>query len=72
MLNKIYDYKSTNPENEHLVKKDIRKVQLTGGSTYMVSLPKDWIELMGLRKGSNVEIIYSPNDYSLIIKPLSK
>ena len=35
---------------------EVRKLQLTGGSTYIVSLPKGWVEKMGLKKGSKVNI----------------
>ena len=35
---------------------EIRKLQVTGGSTYIISLPKDWVDNMGLRKGSSLEL----------------
>ena len=35
---------------------ELRKIQVTGGSTYIVSLPKDWVEQMGLHKGSIIRI----------------
>jgi phosphate uptake regulator len=34
---------------------DTRKVQMTGGSTYTVSLPKDWANENGVSSGSTVE-----------------
>ncbi|QZA88651.1 phosphate uptake regulator PhoU [Salinarchaeum sp. IM2453] len=34
---------------------ETRKVQLTGGSTYTVSLPKDWAMEQGVESGSEVE-----------------
>ena len=34
----------------------IRKIQLTGGSTYIVSLPSKWIKRNKLSKGSEVEL----------------
>lgn len=34
----------------------IRKIQLTGGSTYVVSLPPKWVKRNSLSKGSEVEI----------------
>lgn len=34
----------------------IRKIQLTGGSTYIVSLPSKWVKLNKLTKGSEVEL----------------
>ncbi len=33
-----------------------RKVQLTGGSTYTVSLPKDWAATQGIESGSTVRL----------------
>ncbi|KON31618.1 hypothetical protein AC482_00205 [miscellaneous Crenarchaeota group-15 archaeon DG-45] len=47
---------------------EMRKLQLTGGSTYIVSLPKDWIEKMGLERGSLVSITRL-DDLSLRIQP---
>ena len=40
-----------NEENE-----ETRKVQFTGGSTYIISLPKKWIALNQLRKGSLIKL----------------
>lgn len=34
--------------------KETRKIQITGGSTYIVSLPSDWVKNRGLGKGSEV------------------
>ncbi len=34
----------------------VRKVQLTGGSTFSVSLPKDWAESQGLEAGSELRL----------------
>jgi phosphate uptake regulator len=43
-----------------------RKIQLSGGLTYTVSLPKNWVREMGLKKGD--EIILQPrDDRSLLI-----
>ena len=33
-----------------------RKIQLTGGSTYIVSLPKDWVRSVGLEAGDTVAV----------------
>ncbi len=46
-----------------------RKVQLTGSSTYIVSLPKDWIRRLGIKQGCEVLINIMP-DNSLKITPL--
>ncbi len=34
-----------------------RRIQLTGSSTLVVSLPKDWVRLAGLHKGSYIRLI---------------
>ncbi len=47
-----------------------RKVQLTGGGTYVVSLPKDWVKAHSIGKGSEVIIEVLP-DNSLRITPKS-
>jgi len=46
----------------------IRKIQLTGGSTYIVSVPKDWAKNIGLKPGDHVSISIQP-DMSLLITP---
>lgn len=46
----------------------LRKVQLTGGSTYVVSLPKNWAKAAGIKPGDHVQLIPQP-DMSLLIVP---
>lgn len=48
--------------------KEVRKIQLTGKTTYIVSLPKRWIEGLGLSSGSLVTILKQPNN-SLLLLP---
>lgn len=38
-----------------------RRVQLSGGSTYVVSLPKRWVEDMRIRAGDSVTLLRNPN-----------
>jgi phosphate uptake regulator len=47
---------------------DTRKVQITGKSTYIVTLPKKWASKEKLKSGSPLSIIYN-DDGSLIISP---
>lgn len=47
---------------------ETRKVQLTGGSTYAVSLPKKWVIQSGIKKNEYVGII-ARDDGSLLITP---
>jgi phosphate uptake regulator len=48
--------------------REVRKVQFTGRSTYVLSLPKKWIEEMHLRAGDQVTLVRE-NDNSLSIVP---
>jgi phosphate uptake regulator len=48
-----------------------RKVQLTGGSTYIVSLPKSWIKEMGIEAGDPVWIS-TWQESSLLLSPKMK
>jgi phosphate uptake regulator len=47
---------------------ELRKIQVTGGSTYIISLPKNWIDQMGLKRSSVVSIMQR-DDMSLSIQP---
>ena len=47
---------------------DIRKLQITGGSTYLVSLPKEWIKKNKLSQGDPV-VIFETSEGKLIIDP---
>ncbi|RXE55494.1 PhoU family transcriptional regulator [Methanoculleus taiwanensis] len=47
---------------------EIRKVQITGGSSYIVSLPKEWIKSTNIQKNDPVGLIVQP-DGSLLITP---
>jgi len=41
--------------------KQIRRLQLTGGSTYTVSLPKTWTDVLQLKKNSNITLVKNLN-----------
>jgi len=47
---------------------EIRKIQLTGKSTYIVSLPKKWVTTMNLKAGSQVAVSQQ-GDASLLLTP---
>lgn len=49
-------------------KLEVRKLQVTGGSTYILSLPKKWVKQMGLEKGSNLALM-KQDDNSLLVIP---
>lgn len=50
---------------------ETRKLQYTGGSSYIVSLPKKWIQDLGLKQGDHVLIMRQANSV-LQIAPASK
>jgi len=50
---------------------ETRKIQYTGGSSYIVSLPKKWVQDLGLKQGDNVVILRQGNSL-LQLAPASK
>jgi phosphate uptake regulator len=51
-------------------KEDVRRVQLTGKSTFIVSLPKKWVDEVGMEKGDTVTVI-PRKDKTLLLVPKS-
>lgn len=49
-------------------KEDIRRVQLTGKSTYIVSLPRKWIDKVNMKRGETLTIV-EQDDKSLLLVP---
>ena len=49
-------------------KEEARKVQMTGGSTYIISLPKDWVTKMKIKPGTSL-ILRRMEDSSIQILP---
>ena len=49
--------------------KDVRKLQLTGGATYTLSLPKGWVASHGLESRDGVQIDWRPSG-ALRLTPL--
>ena len=47
---------------------DVRRIQITGGSSFMITLPKEWAESVGLKKNDPVGLQAQP-DGSMIIYP---
>ena len=45
---------------------EIRKVQLTGGSSYVITLPKDWVKKLNIKKNDSLGMITQP-DGSLMV-----
>lgn len=46
----------------------MRKIQKTGGSTYLISLPKEWITRLGLKQGDHLALI-EKKDGTIILDP---
>ncbi|MEM1997560.1 MAG: phosphate uptake regulator PhoU [Candidatus Bathyarchaeia archaeon] len=51
---------------------EIRRIQITGKSTYILSLPKKWVSEMGLKAGSQIVILQEGKSLILIPKDLAK
>jgi phosphate uptake regulator len=49
-------------------KEETRKVQFTGKSTFIISLPKKWVDKVKLEQGERVQVV-EQNDLSLLILP---
>ena len=47
---------------------DVRRIQITGGSSFMITLPKEWAESVGLQKNDPVGLQAQP-DGSMVIYP---
>jgi len=52
-------------ENEHI---EIRTLQMTGKSSYIITLPKEWIKSSKLKKNDKMGII-PQSDGSLLVTP---
>lgn len=49
-------------------KMELRRVQVTGGSSFMITLPKNWADSVGLKRNDTVGLQTQP-DGSLVIHP---
>ncbi len=47
---------------------DTRKVQITGGASYMITLPKEWIKSLNIKKNDSLGLVIQP-DKTLTITP---
>ena len=55
--------------SQHNQNEETRKLQITGGSTYVISLPKRWVIQNGLEKGSQLLIRQEENGFLAILPP---
>lgn len=51
---------------------EIRRVQLTGGSSFVVTLPKDWITDMRIKKNDPVGLIVQPDGTLIVTKKITE
>ena len=47
---------------------EIRRVQMTGGSSYVITLPKEWIKSVNIKKNDQLGLIRQ-SDGTLLINP---
>jgi len=50
---------------------DTRRIQITQGESYMITLPKEWAESMGLKKNDSVNVEVQ-SDGDLLVSPVKK
>jgi len=55
--------------SQHSTNEETRKLQITGGSTYVISLPKKWVTQNGLEKGSPLLIRQEENGGLEVVPP---
>ena len=51
---------------------DIRKVQITGGSSFVITLPKEWAEQQGVKKNDPLGLVAQPDGTLLVTRDLSE
>ena len=47
---------------------EIRRVQMTGGSSFIITLPKEWVKKLNIGKNDPIGLIQQP-DGSLLVTP---
>ena len=47
---------------------EIRRIQMTGGSSYIVTLPKEWIKSLNIKKNDQIGLI-TQSDGTLLVTP---
>lgn len=50
---------------------EIRRVQVTGGASYVVTLPKDWAESQKIKKNDPVGLVVQPDGSLLVTKKIT-
>jgi phosphate uptake regulator len=55
--------------SQHSQNEETRKLQITGGSTYVISLPKRWVTQNGLEKGSSLLVRQEETGFLSVLPP---
>jgi phosphate uptake regulator len=50
---------------------EIRKVQLTGGSSFVITLPKDWVEAQKIQKNDPLGLLVQPDGTLLVTRDIT-
>jgi len=50
---------------------EIRRVQVTGGASFVVTLPKDWAEEQGIKKNDPVGLVVQPDGTLLVTRKIT-
>ncbi len=50
---------------------EIRRVQMTGGSSYVITLPKDWVESLQIKKNDPLGVLVQSDGTLLVTKNIS-
>ncbi|HWQ67860.1 MAG TPA: PhoU domain-containing protein [Methanospirillum sp.] len=50
---------------------ELRRVQMTGGSSYVITLPKNWVESMHIQKNDPLGVLIQPDGTLLITRNIS-
>ena len=51
---------------------DIRKVQVTGGSSYVITLPKEWADAQHIRKNDPLGLVAQPDGTLLVTREITE
>ncbi|MDD1728937.1 MAG: phosphate uptake regulator PhoU [Methanospirillum sp.] len=50
---------------------EIRRVQMTGGSSYVITLPKNWVESLHIKKNDPLGVLIQPDGTLMVTKNIS-
>jgi len=71
MMKLIYLYINLCTYTKDTENMEIRRVQMTGGSSYVITLPKNWIENLQIKKNDPLGVITQPDGTLLVTKNIA-